>query len=208
MPKTQTPASIYSVHPGIAMAQSVVAKMKEKTGRTLDEWILFVKKHGPPTEKERREWLKNDHKLGTNYAWWIAERAEGKGAEDADPDAYLAAAERYVQEMFAGSKAGLKPLYDALLDLGFSMGTDVKVCPCKTIIPLYRNHVFAQIKPSTRSRIDVGLALGATKAPKRLVDTGGFKKGDRITHRIEIQSKRDIDADMKRWLKKAYELDA
>ena len=126
MPKTQTPASIYSVHPGVAMAQSVVAKMKEKTGRTLDEWILFVKKHGPPMEKERREWLKNDHKLGTNYAWWIAERAEGKGAEDADPDAYLAAAERYVQEMFAGPKAGLKPLYDTLLDLGFSMGTDVK----------------------------------------------------------------------------------
>ena len=138
----------------------------------------------------------------------MPERAEGKGAEDGDPDAYLAAAQRYVDDMFAGPKARLKPLYDALLELGFSMGADVKACPCKTIVPLYRSHVFAQIKPSTRSRIDFGLALGATKAPARLIDTGGFKKGDRITHRIEIRSGSDIDAAVKRWLKKAYALDA
>ena len=75
-------------------------------------------------------------------------------------------------------------------------------------MPLYRNHVFAQIKPTTRTRIDFGLALGATKAPRRIIETGGFKKGDRITHRIEITSKSDIDHEVKRWLKKAYELDA
>ena len=68
--------SPYSVHPGLAMVQSVVAKMKEKTGRTLDEWIAFVKKHGPATEKERREWLKREHQLGTNYAAWIVAEAE------------------------------------------------------------------------------------------------------------------------------------
>ena len=76
------------------------------------------------------------------------------------------------------------------------------------MVPLYRKHVIAQIKPATRTRIDFGLALGATKAPARLVDTGGFKKKDRITHRIEVQSKADIDGELKRWLKTAYELDA
>ena len=110
--------------------------------------------------------------------------------------------------MFTGGKAGLRPVYEALLKVGLSAGRDIKACPCKTIVPLYRNHVIAQIKPTTRTRIDFGLALGATKAPKRLIDTGGFKKGDRITHRIEVTSPGDIDADLKRWLKKAYELDA
>jgi hypothetical protein len=47
-------------------------------------------------------------------------------------------------------------------------GQGVKACPCKTIVPLYRRHVIAQIKPATRTRIDFGLALGATVAPKRL----------------------------------------
>ena len=128
--------------------------------------------------------------------------------EYASPAAYLATAEDYVEQMFSGPKAGLRPLYDALLTLGLSIGKDTKACPCKTIVPIYRHHVIAQIKPATRTRIDFGLALGNTKTPKRLVDTGGFKKKDRITHRIEVTSVDDIDDELKRWLKKAYEMDA
>jgi hypothetical protein len=128
--------------------------------------------------------------------------------EYASPAAYLATAEGYVEQMFAGAMAGLRPMYDALLTLGLSIGKDTKACPCKTIVPIYRRHVIAQIKPATRTRIDFGLALGNTKTPKRLVDTGGFKKKDRITHRIEVTSIDDIDDELKRWLKKAYEMDA
>src|SRR5260370_31264855 len=109
--------------------------------------------------------------------------------------------------MFAGSKAGLRGLYDELLQLGLGLGADVKACPCKTIVPLYRNNVFAQIKPTTNTRIDLGFALGALKATGRLIDTGGFAKKDRITHRIPITKMAEIDDEVKRWLQKAYELD-
>jgi hypothetical protein len=109
--------------------------------------------------------------------------------------------------MFSGKKAGLKPLYRQLLELGLNLGKDVKACPCKTIVPLYRRHVFAQVKPTTNTRIDLGLALGNRKTPKRLIDTGGYAKSDRITHRIEIAQLSDIDAGVKRWLKAAYEFD-
>ncbi|MGI9166299.1 MAG: DUF4287 domain-containing protein [Pyrinomonadaceae bacterium] len=88
--------SIYSVHPGVLMTQKWVEKLKQKTGRSLVEWLRFVKKSGPKTEPERREWLKQEHGLGTNSAWWIAEHAEGKGTETDDPEKYLAAAEGYV----------------------------------------------------------------------------------------------------------------
>src|SRR5215469_11110108 len=87
---------LYSVHPGIAMVEKWKRELPQKTGRSLDEWIAFVSKSGPPTEKERREWLKQEHKLGANTAWWIAERAEGKGMEEDSPEAYLAAAEQWV----------------------------------------------------------------------------------------------------------------
>lgn len=66
--------SIYSVHPGVVMVQKWVETLPEKTGRSLDEWIALVKKSGPKTEKERREWLKANYELGTNSAWWIAVR--------------------------------------------------------------------------------------------------------------------------------------
>ena len=152
-------------------------------------------------------WLKEKHNLGTNYANWIAERSFGKG-EDGDPEAYLRNAEEYVQKMFSGAKEGLRPIFSALLHLVKSLGDDVKVCPAQTIVPFYRNHVFAQIKPTTRTRIDLGLALQNTKTPRRLIDTGGWEKRDRITHRFEITSLDDIDEDVKRWLKKAYDMDA
>lgn len=197
----------YGVHPSVTMVQKWIADLPAKTGRSLDEWLEHIRTAGPKTEVERRDWLKAKHGLGTNSAWWLAERADGRG-EDDDPEKYLASALVYVEEMFAGKKAGLRPLYEQLLALGLSMGKDVKACPCKTIVPLYRNHVFAQIKPTTTTRIDFGLALKDTPADGRLIDTGGFAKKDRITHRFAIMSAADIDGELKSWLRRAYEMDA
>jgi hypothetical protein len=211
MPKARLAKSqsLYGVHPGVAMVQKWLAELKEKTGRSMEEWIALVKKEGPKDEKSRREWLKTKHKIGANSAWWIAERAEGKGGDEDTPEVYLEAAVRYVEGQYAGPKEKLRPIYDELLELGKSMGSDVKACPCKTIVPLYRNHVFAQIKPTTNSRVDLGFALSHYKGklPKRLIDTGGLTKKDRITHRIEITAEEQIDGDVKKWMKAAYDLD-
>ncbi|MBX3358116.1 MAG: DUF4287 domain-containing protein [Phycisphaeraceae bacterium] len=203
--------SLYSVHPGVRMVQDWVASLREKTGRSLDEWIDLTKNKGPRSVKDRREWLKAEHGMGTNAAWWIAERADGKGVEEDTAEGYLEAAERHVEGQYSGKRSALRPLYDRLLAIGLSAGADVKACPCKTMVPLYRNHVFAQIKATTTARIDLGLALGsmpASKIPKRLIDTGGKAKKDRITHRIEIQGASDIDDTVMKWLKAAYDLDS
>src|ERR1041385_2987288 len=113
MPKTATKTkAIYGVHPGVLMTQKWIAELKQKTGRELDEWIKFIKKEGPPTEAARRDWLKEQQGLGTNYASFIASQSVGGGKENVDPDAYLRAAEKYVDEMFAGKKEHLRPIYD------------------------------------------------------------------------------------------------
>jgi hypothetical protein len=200
--------TLYSVHPGILMTQRWVAELKDKTGRTLDEWLQLVEKQGPPDEKGRRDWLKQEHGLGTNSAWWLAERSVGKATEDDDPEAYLRQAPAMVDAMYAGPKVALRPLHDKLVQLGLELGPDVGVCPCKTIVPFYRKHVFAEVKPATRTRIDFGFALGDMKATGRLIDTGGFAKKNRITHRIPISCEADIDAEVRRWLELAYERDA
>jgi hypothetical protein len=206
MPRAST-KPLYGVHPGVAMMQKWVAELPDKTGRSLEQWVELVKTEGPPTEKEQRNWLKQTHGLGTNASWWIAERVAGRGWEDSDPDSYLKTAVKYVEAMFAGSKAGLRPLYDELLRTCLKVGKDVKACPCQTIVPLYRRHVFAQIKPATRTRIDFGLALQDTPAAGRLLDTGGRAKGDRITLRVPLTSPADIDDEVRHWLKVAYDLD-
>ena len=122
------------------------------------------------------------------------------GAADYDPDAL-------VEAMFAGKKAVLRPIYDEMLRLAFGLGEDVRVSPGKTIVPFYRKHVFAQVKPTTATRVDIGFALKDMKPSGKLISTGGFEKGDRITHRIPITSIREIDTEVKKWFGHAYKTD-
>ncbi len=198
----------YDPHPGVAMVRDWLDKLKDKTGRDIDEWTSLVQKKGPAGTKERREWLKKEHGLGTNSAIWIVDHADG-GTEiaDGDPKRNIGKAHEYVEAMFTGPKSGLGPLYDTLYALARSIGEDIRLCPGKTIVPVYRNHVIAQIKPTTRTRIDFGLALKDTPAKGRLIDTGGLAKKDRITHRIEITKLEDIDGYVETWLRKAYAMD-
>jgi hypothetical protein len=197
-------SSRYSLHPGFAREQAYRDNLASRTGKTLEQWVALAKKQKLGTVRERIAWLKSDHALTTDYARWIAEECDGgTGADAYDPDAL-------VKSMFA-KKPALVPLYEKLLALGLGVAHDVKACPCATIVPLFRKHVFAQLKPTTQTRIDVGFALGdpkKTPAKGRLIDTGGFAKKDRITHRIEVAKPGDIDATVERWLKVAYGRDA
>jgi Domain of unknown function (DUF5655)/Domain of unknown function (DUF4287) len=199
MPATRK-QSLYSPHPSLEMEKGYETRLLERTGKTMAQWAEIVRKEGPPTAKEQREWLKTQHGFTTNYAWFVVEEVEGNRVFDYNPEAL-------VEELFSGGKAGLRSLYDALLEIGLALGSDVKACPCKTFVPLYREHVFAQIKPTTRTRIDLGLALQDTPFSDRLLDTGGGPKKDRITHRIALTSVGDIDDEVREWLKTAYELD-
>ena len=206
-----TPATTdYAIHPGVAMVQKWIGDLPAKTGRTASEWLAMAQKYGPKIEKDCREWLQKEYRLGTNMAWWLAEKAIGNplGLAEDTPEGYLKAAPFYVEKMYAGSKQQLRPIHDELVRLARALGSDVRICPCKTIVPLYRTHVFAEIKPATQKRIDLGLALGEEPFTKRLLDTGGGLKKNRITHKVAITSLGDIDLQVKRWLKQAYERDA
>ncbi len=204
----KTSANPYSVHPSISYAQAGIRTIEKNTGKTIAQWEAYIRQHGPADEKERIQWLKSEFQLGTNQASWLTEISFGRGRDFIDADHYLKAAAEYVEKMYSGKKEALKPLYEKLLDLGLSIGSEAKACPAATFVPLYRNYVFAQIKPTTNSRIDLGLALKDLKAEGRLIDTGGFAKKDRITRRIPIISLSDIDGEVKQWLKAAYDLDA
>ena len=52
------------------------------------------------------------------------------------------------REESGATREALRALHDRIIELGVSLGDDVRICPCKTIVPLYRKHVFAEIKPA------------------------------------------------------------
>ena len=176
---------IYRVHPSVAYARKIIANLPDKTGRSLDEWSDLLGADGPKEKKERPAWLHSEYGLGRTTAV------------------------NYVENLYSGKKEHLRPIHDALLRAGYDLGDDVAASPCTTMVPLYKNRVIAQIKPTTLTRIDLGLALKDCDEAysDRLVDTGGLQKGDRITHRIPISSVEEIDDEVKYWLNVAYELD-
>lgn len=188
----------YSVHPAVAHMQAIADNLPKKTGKSLQEWIALVEAEGPAGEKERMAWLKAEHQLGRDTAMTILEFAAGR--QDYDPEAL-------VEAMFAGPKAALAPLYARLMELGLSLGEDVKAAPCSTYVPLSRKRQFAVIKPTTRTRVDLGLALVDVAPSGRMAIAKGLG-GARITHGIGISSLEDIDEEVVRWLKAAYDQDA
>lgn len=197
----------YAVHPMVNYNLKIIGNMPEKTGRSLEQWTALLRGEGPRSDAAAQTaWLKK-RGLGTGTACLVVEHASGRLSEWCSGPAYLREAKGYVEALFAGNKAWMRPLYDALMEASLALGDDVKACPCETIVPIYRTHVIAQIKPATTRRLDFGLALGATKGDGRLVETGGYAKKDRITHRVEVRTIADIDTDLIRWLRQAYRMD-
>jgi len=205
--KPQT--SLYSVHPSIAYTSAIIANFRKNTGKPIEDWVKLLKKEGIQGTKEQKDWLKTVHQLGNTQASMVVDHLAGKGADFTDAEAYLQIAPIHVETMYAGAKLALRPIHDRLVELARDLGSDVQICPCETIVPFYRQHVFGQIKPATKTRIDLGLALknSKRKLSNRLIDTGGLAKKDRITHRFALANLEDIDEEVIDWLRHAYELD-
>ncbi len=194
-------AKPFAEHPAVKYVESGIANFKARTGKSIEEWVQVLAGARLPDRKTRINWLRNTHSLGLPSATAIVDASEGKSLTEYTPEAY-------VDKLFSGPRAALRPLYEQLLKLSYGIGKDVTATPCSTMVPIRRKHVIAQIKPSTNTRIDFGLALKDAPASGKLLDTGGRAKGDRITHRIAVSSKADIDAELKGWLRAAYDLDA
>ncbi|MFO0801699.1 MAG: DUF5655 domain-containing protein [Gemmataceae bacterium] len=149
----------FDVHPGVAMVKKWTDELPVKTGRTLQEWAEFVRMRGPADAKACRAWLKETHGLGTNTAYWIEQYSKDAATWDGDPKVYLKQAEGYVKAMFGKGKEWQQPVFEAVYAEVRKLGKDVKVCPCKTMIPFYRRREFAHAKPATKTRFELALAL-------------------------------------------------
>jgi hypothetical protein len=190
------------------MIQKWTEELPAKTGRSLEEWAELVAQLRTTVRKERIAWLKETHGLGTNTAMHIVNYAEDSSTWDGDPAAYLKQAARYAEAMFSGARAELRPIYDKVLIAARKLGKDVKVCPCKTIVPIYRKRVFAQLKPATKTRLELGLVLEDVPYGELLLPNPRATGNDRLRHLIHLASVQDLTPEVLSWLKTAYDQDA
>ena len=89
---------------------SMIVNLKEKTGKSLDDWLKIAASIGKAKHGEILAALKQDHGLSHGYANLVARRFL-QAAND-EP----VSGEGLVSALFAGPKAALKPLYDSVID--------------------------------------------------------------------------------------------
>ncbi len=180
------------------MEAAMVANLAEKTGKSLQQWLAVVSKSGLAKHGDIVKMLKADHDMGHGYANLVAHRAlqAAAGGEAPGADDLLAA-------QYAGAKAALRPIYDALIAACAKFGSDLEVSPKKTYVSLRRSKQFALIQPSTATRVDVGINLKGVPAAGRLEASGSFNA--MVSHRVRVEQVGQVDRELTTWLKQAYE---
>ena len=201
------PSPKYDVHPGVKMIQEWAEELPQKTGRTLQQWADLVNELESTVRKDRIAFLKEKHGLGTNSAMHIVEYATDRLTWDGDPEIYLQQAGKYVDGMFAGGKEPLRAIFETVVTAVRKLGRDVKVCPCKTIVPFYRSRVFGQIKPASKTSLQLGLVLKDVPFKGILKKNPRANEKDRIQHIIALETRANVTAEVLRWLKTAYDQD-
>ncbi len=132
------------------MMAAVTSSMRDRTGRTLEEWVEAVRTSGvdPLDQNEVRKWLKAEHGVPQNSQWAIAfETAEQSGWVEPT-------VEQYIDQQYSGPKAALRPIFDAARRLIEELGADVRVEGRGTYTPFVRARQFAAIAAATKARAE------------------------------------------------------
>ena len=178
-----------------AMWASVDAGLARNTGRGLDQWVAAAKATGIARHKALVDHLKSAEGLTHGYANSVALRTFGTDAGSIGDDALMA-------QMFAGPKAGLKPIHDRLVAIVEGLGGDVELAPKKGYVSVRRAKQFAILQPSTKDRFDLGLNLKDVEPSGRLEASGSFNA--MVSHRIRLGSADEVDFEVEKWLREAY----
>lgn len=179
------------------MKAAMIAGLPAKTGKSLQEWLKILQASELSKHKEFVNLLKNEHGLTHGFANMIALQALQTDSQTAgDTDAL-------VDAQYAGAKAGLRPIYDALVAAVRKFGKDVEVSPKKAYVSLRRSKQFAIIQPSTATRVDVGINLKGTEPAGRLEASGSFNA--MVSHRVRVTKPSDVNTELLAWLRRAYE---
>jgi predicted transport protein len=179
------------------MAASMIANLREKTGKSLPQWLKVTAKCGFSKHGEIVKFLKSEHGMTHGFANLVAHKTLNSSVftKGSDSD--------FVATQYSGAKADMKPIYDAVIKAVKKFGKDVEVSPKKAYVSLRRSKQFAIVQPSTKTRVDIGINLKGEKATKRLEDSGSFSS--MVTHRVRVEAVDRVNKQLLGWMKAAYD---
>lgn len=176
--------------------QAYLDTVKAKTGKTPEDFIKLAAEKGLTSHSDLLAWLKTEFGLGHGHANAIIHVIK-------QVDAPKESDEEGIAKHFSGAKQAWRKPYDALIAKLQKFGSDVRVAPTKTYLSLLKNDKKFGIVQITADRLDVGIKLKGAPAEGRLQEAGAWNA--MVTHRVQIEDAKQIDAEVLAWLRQAYD---
>jgi hypothetical protein len=177
--------------------QAYLDNIHKKTGKTADGLKAIAAEKGLTKAGEITAWLKADFGLGHGHAMAVVHLIVHEEHRKSTPD-------DKITKLFAGNKAKWRKSYDEIAEKITGFGPDVTTSPGQTYINLLRDgKKFGIIQPSSAERLDIGIKLKGFAADGRFEEAGTWNA--MVTHRVRISDPGQIDQELFKWLKRAYD---
>ncbi|MBK8247926.1 MAG: DUF4287 domain-containing protein [Gemmatimonadetes bacterium] len=171
-----------------------LANIEVRTGKTLAELAQIVAASGLEKHGEIRDMLKSTLGMGHGDANTLVHHLKQSAApppSSADP----------ADEIYAGPKADLRPIHDALMRAIRAFG-DFEVAPKKGYVSLRRKKQFAMFGPTTKTRVDLGINAKGLVGDDRLLV---MPPGGMCQYQVRLTTADDVTSDVIAWVRQAYE---
>lgn len=178
-----------------AAARTQIRNLEQRSGKTLAQLHALLRQSGADKHGAMVALLKERFGMGHGDANLVAhtfrQQAAPATAADADP----------LDAIYAGKKAELRPLHEALLRRLAKFGA-FEQAPKKTYVSLRRAKQFATVGPGTKGRLAIGLNLREFEPGERLV---ALPKGQMCQCVVHLTAPSEIDAELLGWVRAAFD---
>jgi hypothetical protein len=173
---------------------SVREGLERDTGKTLEEWAKIARKCPQTKPKAQVDWLRENYGLGVNRAATVLDAAFGSSMGWDNPEALIAALWKNPDHL---------TIHDALV-AAVSKFKGAIIGEKKSFTGFSRNYQFAAARP-TKEGVRLGLAVDPKSSKRLSVPKKNEGWSDRNKAVIVLTSTKDIDAELKKLLKTAFE---
>ena len=177
--------------------QEFIQTAKEKTGKTLEQWLAVVKQKGFSKQMEILNWLKSEHKLNHMQAGFVAGIYLNNGKT------VYASEDNLLENQFVKSEV-MRPLFDAVSEKILKEFPDARLIPKKTYLSFTATREFAaiNIKPA---EIRLGVDLGDESFTGILQKSKLSGPMPRISHMLILTDIKQFNKQVLGYIIKSYD---
>lgn len=175
--------------------------IQRRSGRTIVELHAALDASGLTKHADKRSWLMAEYGLGYGDANAVV-TVQGKNLGDLGPAGSPAPDDTDpLDSIYTGAKAHLRALHEAVIAAVDELG-DYEQAPKKAYVSLRRRKQFAMVGPATKDLVEVGLNVKGLPPAPRLKE---LPAGGMCQYAVRLGSAAEVDADLRAWLRAAYE---